>query len=149
VYQWRAGATDRFDSGLVRPDGTARRSLAVLAGALSVVASPRVTATWSSGRLAVRVACGAPDGWCRGRVALTLRLRAAGSSAWRSVALGVRRYATTAAAPAARLTVRVPAALRRRARVAARLSLRAQVRPTVPTGAAATSASLALARPAP
>ena len=34
VYQWHAGATDRFDSGLVRPDGTARPSLAVLANSL-------------------------------------------------------------------------------------------------------------------
>jgi hypothetical protein len=34
VYQWRAGATDRFDSGLVRPDGTARPSLTALRAAL-------------------------------------------------------------------------------------------------------------------
>lgn len=48
VYQWRAGATDRFDSGLVRPDGTARASLSVLAAALTAV--PRVTVAWSARR---------------------------------------------------------------------------------------------------
>jgi hypothetical protein len=136
VYQWRAGATDRFDSGLVRPDGTARASLGVLATALGGV--PAVTARISGARLVVRVRCRAGDGRCRGRVALALRTRTSG--AWRTVALGTRAYSTTAARPTATLAVRVPAALRRRAR-----RVRVAVRPTLPAGAPATTVSRALA----
>lgn len=32
VYQWQAGAGDRFDAGLLRPDGTARAGYGVVAG---------------------------------------------------------------------------------------------------------------------
>ena len=38
VYQWRANATDRFDAGLVRPDGSARPSYAALARDLAAPA---------------------------------------------------------------------------------------------------------------
>jgi hypothetical protein len=147
VYHWRAGATDRFDSGLVRPDGTARASLSVLSAALAAV--PRVTAAWSArpGRLVVRVRCRTSGGRCRGRVALALRTRASATGPWRSAALATRTYATSAARPTATLTVRVPAALRRRARAAARRTLRATVRPALPAGAPAATVSRGLARP--
>jgi hypothetical protein len=151
-YQWRAGATDRFDAGLVRPDGTARAGLSVLSRnvAAAAVAVPRVTAAWSRarpGRLVVRVRCRATGGRCRGRVALVLRTRARASGPWRSASLATRAYATSAARRTATLTVRVPAALRRRARAATRRSLRATVRPTVPGGAPAATVTRSLARP--
>ena len=38
VYQWRANAGDRFDAGLLRPDGTARPSYAALARDLAAQA---------------------------------------------------------------------------------------------------------------
>jgi hypothetical protein len=45
VYQWRAGAQDRFDAGLVRPDGSARPGLGVLArGLAATTPSVRVAA---------------------------------------------------------------------------------------------------------
>ena len=154
VYQWRAGATDRFDSGLVRPDGTARAGLAVLASRLRAAAraaaTPRVTAAWAParGRLVVRVACRAANGRCRGRVAIALRTRASAAAAWRTDALGTLAYATTAARPTATLRIRVPAVSLRRARAAARRALRVGVRPSVPAGAAASTVTRSLARPA-
>ena len=68
VYQWRAGATDRFDAGLVRPDGTARPSLAALAGRLrtAAAAAPAVTADM------VGPAAPRPRRLPRGRRALSL-----------------------------------------------------------------------------
>jgi hypothetical protein len=155
VYQWRAGATDRFDSGLVRPDGTARAGLAVLASRLRAAAAraaatPHVTAAWSSarGRLVLRVACRAASGRCRGRVAIALRTRASARAAWRSAALGTRAYATTAVRRTATLRVRVPAVVLRRARAARRRAARLTVRPSVPAGAAAHTVTRSLARPA-
>ena len=68
VYQRRAGASDLFDSGLVRPDGSARPSLAALSRGLGDVTW---RASWSSrGRLVLRGACVAA---CAGRVRLALR----------------------------------------------------------------------------
>jgi hypothetical protein len=129
VYQWRAAATDRFDSGLVRPDGTARPSLTALATALRAV--PAVTVRRSATRLVVRVRCRASDGRCRGRVTLALRTRSRAGGAWRTASLPTRAYATTAEKPTATLTVRTPAALRRRARAAAQSTVRATAQPAV------------------
>jgi len=154
VYQWRADATDRFDSGLVRPDGTARAGLAVLASRLRAAAraaaTPGVTAAWSSarGRLVVRVTCRAADRRCRGRIAIALRTRARATGAWRTAALGTRAYATTAARPTATLRIRVPAVALRRARAARRRALRLALRPSAPAGAAARTVTRSLARPA-
>ena len=49
VYQWRAGATDLFDAGLLRPDGSERPSYAAFAAgmrALPAKAAPRPGVTW-------------------------------------------------------------------------------------------------------
>jgi hypothetical protein len=146
VYHWRAGATDRFDAGLVRPDGTARPGLATLSAALRAAAPPvRWSARWSSrGRLVVRATCRAASGRCRGRAAVTLRLRATG--AWAARRLASRSYATTPARRTATITLRVPAAVRRHARAAARRRVALAVRPPVRAGAAST-VTLGLTRP--
>jgi hypothetical protein len=119
VYQWQAKATDRFDAGLVRPDGSVRPSYAALGRDLAAQAALRWKATWStrrSGRLLLRVTCRAAGGVCRGRVSVAL----AGHR------VAVRAYRTSAAHRAAGLHVDVARALRRSRRVALR------VRPSVP-----------------
>jgi hypothetical protein len=40
VYQWRAGAADDFDAGLVRSDGSERPALAVLRAAMGITSPP-------------------------------------------------------------------------------------------------------------
>jgi len=45
IFHWRAFATSRFDAGLVRPDGSARPSLAALARDLT-----SFSARWSRRR---------------------------------------------------------------------------------------------------
>jgi hypothetical protein len=125
VYQWRAKATDRFDAGLVRPDGTTRPSYTALARDLAAQAALRWKAAWSQrrkGRLLLRVTCRAAGGACRGRVSVTI--------AGRRVA--VRAYRTTAAHRTATLNVDVARALRRARRVALR------VRPSAPAFATQT-----------
>jgi hypothetical protein len=125
VYQWQAKASDRFDAGLVRPDGTTRASYTALARDLAAQAALRWKAAWSKGRarrLLLRVTCRATGGACRGRV---------------SVAIGghrvaVRGYRTTRAHRTAVLRVDVARALRRSRRVALR------VRPAVPAFATQT-----------
>jgi hypothetical protein len=119
VYQWQAKATDRFDAGLVRPDGTTRPSYTALARDLAAQAALRWKATWSkrrAGRLLLRATCRAAGGVCRGRVTVTL--------AGRRVA--ARAYRTTARHRTAAVHVDVARALRRARTVALR------VRPTVP-----------------
>jgi hypothetical protein len=111
VYQWRANAGDRFDAGLVRPDGTARPSYATLARDLAAQAAVRWKATWSTrraGRLLLRGACTTTARACRGRVTVSIGGRR----------VGVRAYRTSARHPTAGLHVDVPRALRGRRRVA-------------------------------
>jgi Glycosyl hydrolase catalytic core len=94
VYQWRAGLTDPFDAGLLRPDGSERASYAAFAAGVrslapKAAASPGVTwkASWSKGRLILRLKCAVAP--CRGKV--TVRLR----STTRTIKLvGTRSYAT-------------------------------------------------------
>lgn len=139
IYQWRAGARDHFDSGLVRPDGTARPSLDEVRTALGLgqmpsdppssstgggpgpapaspapTTAPALRASWSRGRLVVRVSCPA----CSGRAAVALRIRARGR---RPVLhrLGVRRFA-----PSATWRFTVSGRLRGRARRATTLHVR-------------------------
>jgi len=50
VYQWKANALDRFDAGLVRPDGTARPSYAALVRDIAAQSALRWKATWSTKR---------------------------------------------------------------------------------------------------
>jgi hypothetical protein len=149
VYQWRAGAQDRFDAGLARPDGSARPGLGVLArGLAATTPSVRVAARWSSrGRLVLTATCRGKTGRCRGRATVALRLRAAGATRWVTRPIRTRAYATTAGRRTATLTLRVSARLRRLARTAARRRVRVAVRPSVPGGAPATTTTLALARP--
>jgi hypothetical protein len=125
VYQWQAKATDRFDAGLVRPDGTTRASYTALARDLAAQAALRWKAAWSkrrAGRLLLRVTCRTSGGVCRGRVSVAI--------AGRRVA--VRAYRTTRAHRTAVLRVDVARALRRARRVALR------VRPAVPAFATQT-----------
>ena len=123
IYQWRANATDRFDAGLVRPDGSARPSYAALARDLAAQRALRWRATWSTrraGRLVLRATCTTSARTCRGRVTVSI--------AGRRVA--TRTYRTTARHPIAVLHVDVPRARRTARRVA--LLVRAS-RPSFPT----------------
>jgi hypothetical protein len=115
IFHWRGIALGRFDAGLVRPDGTARPSLAALVSDLAALRHPAAwSARWSRGRLLVRVKCAVAT--CRGRVSATAR----GSR------LGARAYRTTAARLARTLRFR----LRRRAQ-----RVRLVVHPSRPAGA--------------
>ena len=125
VYEWQAKATDRFDAGLVRPDGTTRPSYTALKRDLAAQAALRWRAAWSSrraGRLLLRVTCRAASGTCRGRVTVAI--------AGRRVA--TRAYRTSATHRTARLRVVVARSLRHTSRVALR------VRPTLPAFATQT-----------
>ena len=111
VYQWRANAGDRFDAGLLRPDGTARPSYAALARDLAAQAAVRWKAMWSTrrpGRLLLRAACTTTARTCRGRVTVSIGGRR----------VGVRAYRTSARHPTADLRIDVRRALRGRRRVA-------------------------------
>src|SRR4051794_11803729 len=138
VYQWRAGAFDQFDAGLVRPDGSERPSYgALVAGLRSLpqAASPGVTwkASWSRGRLVLRHTC--TRATCRGTVTVKLR----GSS--RTIkTLGTRRYATKT------LRLKVSAEVRRALRRATRRRVSLTVTSSRPV-AATQSVVLKLARP--
>lgn len=153
VYHWKARAFDRFDAGLARPDGSLRPSYAAvrrgLGGPTPVAAKPTPQvgwrASWSRGRLALRATCRAPDGRCRGRVTMTLRLRVRGR--WVAKRLTNRAYRTFASRRTTTLRAVVPKALRRRARRATRRTLALRVGASAPTTVRA-SASLPLRRPA-
>jgi hypothetical protein len=135
VYQWRAGASDRFDSGLLRPDGTARPSytalvadLRTLAGQAAATAgvvaaaAPAVSvkASWSKAKpsqLVLRVTCAAAATRCRGRLVPTIRTRAKAGAKLRTMRLAARTYATTSKKRT--VTVRVTVGKKARARVRA------------------------------
>jgi hypothetical protein len=150
VYQWKAWPTDTFDAGLARPDGTLRpsydafkRDLAALgssSGGGTTTTSSTPTVTWAvrwakNGRLVVRARCHVADRRCRGKVTVTLRTRAKGSSSTKTRRLAIRSYRTTRAKPVATLHVKVSKALRSRARRAEARSVKLAVRPTLPAGA--------------
>ena len=149
VYQWKAWPTDTFDAGLARPNGTLRpsydafkRDLAALgsssggAGPTASAATLKWSVKWaSSGRLVVRARCLVSDHRCRGKVTITLRTRAKGSSSTKTRRLAVRSYRTTPAKPVTTLRVKVSKALRSRARRAEARSIKLAVRPTLPAGA--------------
>lgn len=135
VYQWQAASLDRFDSGLVRPDGSSRPSLARLQAQLAGAATratttaaataPRWRVRWSTarpGRLLLRVTCRTAGRRCVGRVRVSTRGRA----------LGTRRYATSVAHGTVTLRFAVPATLRRALRRAATRRLALSVAATVP-----------------
>jgi hypothetical protein len=110
VYQWQANAGDRFDAGLVRPDGTARpsltalqRNLARLAGttaaAKAAPADVRWTATWSKAharQVVLKATCRTTVVRCTGKVTATLRTRAASAAKATFARVASRRaYVTT------------------------------------------------------
>lgn len=129
VYQWQARAWDLFDAGLLRPDGGERASYAAFVAnvralpkaASTTTASPGVTwrASWSKGRLLLRVKCAVAP--CRGKV--TVRLRN-GSRTLKLV--GTRAYARKA------LRLRVSAKVRRKLRAAKRPRVHLTVRSSRP-----------------
>jgi hypothetical protein len=146
VYQWQAGSEDRFDAGLLRPDGSLRPSYTRLVADLAALPATAPTrtltwkATWSKAarsRLVLRATCRAAGRRCAGTVVVSLR----------GHRLATRRYTTTAAHPVATLRISVRRAIRVRARAAARRPLTLAVRPTRPAGARTTTV-LQLARPA-
>ena len=147
LYQWRAGAVDRFDAGLVRPDGTARPGLAAARRGLAALAPLRWSAAWSGGRLVVRARCRAQVGPCAGRVRIALRTARRRGAGAQTRVLAARAYRTPAAARTVTLRVAVPRALRRRARLAATRTVVLRVSASAPLAASST-ASLRLARPA-
>lgn len=163
LYHWRGRTGDPFDSGLIRPDGSARPSYAVALRNLTPTptttptvtptaagpAVPRMTVTWSRARpaqLVVRLACRATTGVCRGSARIALRTRARAGARAVTRVLATRRYATTASRRTATLRITVPAARRRAARRAATRVVRATVTPTAPTGTR-TVRERSLARP--
>ena len=147
IYQWQARVGDRFDAGLVRPDGTTRPSYdAVVRGVAGLAATPKATpaltwtATWSTlvrRRLVLRARCRVAGRRCAGRV--TVRL-------FGTTVAGSRAYATTAKKPVASLRITVSQKLWSRARRATTQTLRLSVRPTRPIAAAST-ATVKLRRP--
>ena len=145
VYQWRAGAADLFDAGVVRPDGTARSSYAALAAGIRSLPKPKASpgmtwsARWSKGRLVLRGRCATRP--CRGMV--TVKLRGARTFRVRlrtTKTLGPRRYTT------ATLRLRVSAKVRSALRRAARRRLALTVHSSAPV-AAKQSVVLKLAKP--
>jgi hypothetical protein len=133
VYQWRAGLTDLFDAGVLRPDGSERPSYAAFAAgvqAQSAAASPGMTwrARWSKGRLLLRGACAA--GPCRGKVTIRLRSARTYRTTLRTTkTVGTRSYRTTT------LKLKVSAKVRRTLRGAARRRVALTVRSTAPVAA--------------
>jgi hypothetical protein len=146
LYHWRAGPSDRFDAGLVRPDGSVRPGLAAVRRGLAALAPVRWTAAWSGGRLVVRATCPAGVRRCAGRVRIALRTTARRRAGARTRALATRGYATPSTGRTATLRVALPRALRRRARLAARRTLVLAVRASAPLPASST-ASVRVGRP--
>ena len=147
LYQWRAGASDRFDAGLVRPDGTTRAGLAAVRRGLAALTPLRWSASWSGRRLVVRATCPAAVLRCAGRVRIALRTGGRRATGAEARALGARAYRTAAARRTVTLRVAVPSALRCRARVAATRTVVLRVSASAPLAASST-ASLQLERPA-
>lgn len=132
VYQWRAGAADLFDAGIVRPDGGERPSYAALVAGLKTVPKPSPgmswRASWSKDRLVLRGTCAATP--CRGTVAIKLRSSRTFKATLRTAkTFGARRYATKT------LRLKVSAKVRETLRRAARRRISLTVRSTAPVRA--------------
>lgn len=165
LYHWKAHTLlDTFDAGLVRPDGTARDSLArvsanlVAFGASTAVGggsvpSPQatVTARWSTvkrNQLLVRVRCNAAAGVCRGTAAVSAETKRTTKAKMRTTRLTKRRtYRTTAAKRTVTIRIAVSKTVRARIRAAKTRRLAITLTATKPVVASADSA-LRLARPA-
>lgn len=158
IYEWMAFTGDPFDAGLLRPDGTARPSLAALQRdlarlkATATVAKPPVTwtATWSAAhrrQVVLTARCRTTVVRCAGKVTATLRTRvgAAASATFARVA-SRRGYATTTAKRTAAVRIALSAKAYRRARRAPTRRLVLAVAATRPS-AAASKVTVSLARP--
>ncbi len=158
VYHWRAWPLDRFDAGLVRPDGTARPSYGTLlqelrggAAAATPAAVPKLRwrPAWSKVRrnqLLLRATCRRTFSSCAGRVRVVLRTKRTARSGWAVTTLATRSYRTTSSKRTVLLRVTVSAKLRTRARSALRRRLAFTVTPTRPDRTVQRS-TVALARP--
>ncbi len=158
VYHWRAWPLDRFDAGLVRPDGTARPSYGTLlqelrggAAAATPAAVPKLRwrPAWSKVRrnqLLLRATCRRTFSSCSGRVRVVLRTKRTARSGWAVTTLATRSYRTTSSKRTVLLRVTVSAKLRTRARSALRRRLAFTVTPTRPDRTVQRS-TVALARP--
>ncbi|MBJ7473060.1 MAG: hypothetical protein JHD16_17275 [Solirubrobacteraceae bacterium] len=163
LYHWKAHTlADRFDAGLLRPDGSIRPSYTAaqqrLAGQPSTGAplapssassSVSVTVRWSTVRrnqLLVRVRCRAASRVCRGRFAATVRTQRTSKAKRQSTQVAKRRtFRTTAARPAVTIRVTVPKAVRSRVRSAAVRRLAITTTESIPATATG-SAMLRLGR---
>ncbi len=161
VYHWQSGPTSRFDAGLVRPDSSLRPSYAAMlrgiagqpAASATAPASASSTlkwaATWSKAQpayLLVRARCLTSGGRCAGRVGVKLRTKRSSRSTTLVKSIATRSYRTSSTHRTVTLRVRVSKALRRRVRQASTRRLALSVRPTTPSGKAATT-TLKLAKP--
>jgi hypothetical protein len=145
VYQWKAGASDRFDSGLLRPDGATRasyeavrRGIAGVAPAASTTATAiRWAAAWSGGRY-VRLtgACRPARTTCTGRLQPALKVTR--GSRTRTFKLPARKLRTTL-----NLRLALPGKARRAMRGARKLRLRLATTLTGATAAQVTSKPIA------
>jgi hypothetical protein len=138
VYQWRTGPFATFDSGLMRPDGSARPSYAALVAGLRSLPRRRTTSTtwtarWAGKRtLRLRGACARGVKRCRGRLTVAVRTAATWRSKLRTRRAAVRAYRTRGGRRVVVLRVRVRPRLARRLRRAARRRLVLTVRSSSP-----------------
>ncbi len=157
LYSWQAYNNDTFDAGLVRPDGTARPSLAAVARGLAgtpatTAASSPVTfrATWSKAhrrQVVVTARCRATVARCTGTLTATLRTRRAGAARATFARVASKRsYATTPARRTATIRVTLSAKAYARARRAPTRRMMLTVAATRPARATS-KATVALARP--
>lgn len=137
IYHWKAGARDRFDAGLVRPDNTARPSYDRLVREIRATRNAlQWRATWSKVKrrqLLVRVRCEADDGNCRGRVRIRMKTQRERGGSWAWVTLKTRTYRTTSKRSIL-LRVTVRKSLRDRARGALRRRIVVITDPEAPEG---------------
>jgi hypothetical protein len=157
IYEWSAFAGDPFDAGLVRPDGTARpslaalrRDLAALKPATAAQAPVSWRATWSAARarqVVLRATCPTTVVRCAGRVSATLRTRLGSAARATFARVASRRaYATTSAKRTVVVRIALSAKAYRRARRAPTRRLVLAVAAARPS-AATSKVTVSLARP--
>jgi hypothetical protein len=158
IYEWMAFPDDAFDAGLVRPDGTARPSLAALQRNLAAPATTTTTtaapvrwsATWSKRhrrQLVLKATCRTTVVRCTGSITATLRTRAPGAArATFARVAGRRAYATTRAKRAATLRITLSRKAWRAARAAPTRRIVLTIAATRPSKAT-TKATVKLVRP--
>jgi hypothetical protein len=156
VYEWQAFPGDTFDSGLVRPDGTARPSLAALTrnlAALATTAAPaplRWAPAWSKThprQLVLTGTCRTTVVRCTGSITATVRTRAGGAARATFARVATRRaYATTSAKRTVTLRISLSSKAWHAARAAPTRRLVLAIAATRPASSTAKTV-LKLARP--